>query len=51
MSEEKKDNPQVIPPALAEFGEWLKADPAHWISFLMLIIAIITLIVILVRRR
>jgi len=45
---EKKDDPQE---PLVAFVEWLKADPAHWISFALLIVSIITLIIIVVRRR
>jgi len=51
MSEEKKDNQEVkIPPALVEFGEWLKEN---WFP-VALIIAIFTIIIIVaiaIRRK
>jgi len=51
MSEEKKDNPEIeIPPALAEFGAWLREN---WFP-VALIIALFTIIIVValaVRRR
>jgi len=49
MSKEKKDNPEVIPPALIEFGKWLKEN---WFP-VALIIAIFTIVIVvaLVARR
>jgi len=50
MSEEKKDNPEVLPPALVEFGEWLKQN---WftVSLVIIMIALVIGVILVARRR